>query len=65
MLGSHIKNVRHIFNINLMDSPNKYRGHIENVWKYRLSKYKNVLTCKKFEIEETQRGGVRQKYVDI
>ena len=37
--------------------PYVYNGHIELLWDYRLSKYKNVIICKKFDIENTQEGG--------
>ena len=60
MVGSHVKNFNYIFNIKT-----NYIDYIEYDWKTRTSGYKNILICKKFDIEETQRGGVNQKYYDI
>lgn len=65
MVGSHCKNFSDIFNINLINENNKYDQHIENIWKMRTSKYKNVLVCKTFKIEQTQRGGLDEKFDTI
>ena len=65
MVGSHYKNFSVIFNINLINKNNYYDGHIENIWKERTSSYKNILICKKFTIERTQRGGLQQYFNDI
>jgi len=65
MVGSHIKYAPYIFNTNLIDETGKYNGHIEHVWKIRTSKFKNILVCKKFNIQKTQRGGVNQSFTDI
>lgn len=51
-LGCKQKLFNEIFDIFIQD------GHIENVWKKRIDKYSNVLTCDKQEIEPTQQGGV-------
>jgi len=64
MVGSHYNIFTHMFDTNLLDM-NKYNGHIESVWKYRASNCKNVLTCKLFEIEKTQQGGINNIYVNI
>jgi len=65
MVGSNIKNFNHIFNIKLIDLNGNYNGHIENVWKYRTSTFKNNLVCKIFEIEKTQRGGLNSFFTNI
>ena len=65
MVGSHINNFKDIFNINLLNKNNLYDSHIENIWKYRTSKYKNILICKEFSIESTQRGGLFEKFTTI
>jgi hypothetical protein len=65
MVGSHYKNFSDIFNIHLINEYNQYDEHIERIWKMRTSKYKNVLICKTFKIEQTQRGGLNEKYDTI
>ena len=60
IVGSHYKNFLFIFDINTYDD-----YYIENVWKKRTSEFENILICKKFEIEKTQRGGVNQQFTDI
>lgn len=62
MVGSHYKNFSTIFNIRLINDNGKLDGHIENIWESRTSKYNNVLICKNFKIDTTQRGGVKQCY---
>jgi len=63
MVGSHIKNFKFIFNDNIYDDKNN--GHVEGTYLERLNLLNNILVCKNFEIEETQRGGVNKKYFDI
>ena len=65
MIGSHYNTFTHMFDTNLLDENNEYNEHIESVWKYRASKYTNVLTCKMFEIEKTQRGGLSECFINI
>jgi hypothetical protein len=65
MVGSHNKNFADIFNIHLINEHNQYDQHIERIWKMRTSKYSNVLICKLFKIEQTQRGGLNEKYDTI
>jgi len=65
MIGSHYKNFSYIFNIYLVDDAYRYDRCIERIWKFRTLKYKNVLVCKSFKIEKTQRGGVDRCYDDI
>ena len=59
LVGSHKKNFNHIFDINIDEE------HIENVWANRTSSYPNILICKIFNIEETQRGGATNTYTTI
>jgi len=59
MVGSHYKNFMSIFDVFINTD------HIEDEWKERLSKYQNILTCKTFKINETQRGGQGDKYSNI
>ena len=59
VVGSHRNNFSNIFHVYIDDF------HIENVWKTRTSIYENILVCKIFQIEETQRGGIDQKYTTI
>lgn len=65
MVGSHIKYAHYIFNTNLIDETGKYNSYIEHVWKSRTSKFKNILVCKKFNIEKTQRGGTNESFTNI
>ena len=65
IVGAHIRTFRIIFNIILHNKNNNYDGHVENIYKYRISRFKKVIHCKIFNIEETQRGGVKQKYNDL
>ena len=65
MVGSHYKNFSDIFNLHLINENNQYDNHIERIWKMRTSKYKNVLICTEFKIEQTQRGGLNEKYDTI
>ncbi len=59
VVGSHINYFSNIFNKHIDED------NIENVWKKRTSIYKNIFICKIFQIEETQRGGVAEKYITI
>ena len=65
MVGSHVNNFNDIFNTQLLNKNNVYDSHIENIWKYRTSKYNNILICKEFSIESTQRGGLFSKFTTI
>ena len=58
MVGCHYNNFNNIFNMYLFNENNEYDYHVENIWKYRISKYSNIIRCKEFKIEKTQRGGV-------
>ena len=59
LVGSHIKNFNHIFDINIDQE------HIEHVWRNRTSIYPNILICKIFKIQDTQRGGCPDIYTTI
>ena len=65
MVGSHYKHFWYIFNIHLLNDKYQYQGLVENIWKLRTSKYKKILICKAFDINETQRGGLNQKFTTI
>jgi len=60
IVGCHKNNFHHIFNNDLLDENGKYMGHVEYVYRYKCSLYKNVIRCKPFPIEPTCRGGVNQ-----
>jgi len=59
LVGSHYNNFLDIFNIYID------KDHIEDVWKMRTSSYTNILVCKIFGIDETQRGSFNERYVTI
>jgi len=63
MIGCHYKNYSDIFNIQI-DKKSNYI-HIEDIWFNRISKYNNILKCKQFDIEPTQRGGINIKWDNI
>jgi len=62
IIGCHIKHFHDVFDNNLLDEKGDYTGHVEYVYKYRCSLYKNVLRAKIFQIEPTQRGGTSEIY---
>ena len=65
IVGSHIKNFDIIFNKNLFVSNGIYDYHVENVYSYRFSLYKNKAICPLFKIEPTQRGGLDEIYYNL
>jgi hypothetical protein len=65
MIGSHRKHFWYVFNNYLITKNHNYDGHVENIWKERTSKYNNILICKEFAIEKTQRGGENECYIKI
>jgi hypothetical protein len=65
IVGSHIKNFDTIFDRNLFIENGKYDYHVENVYMYRFSLFKNILTCPIFNIEPTQRGGLNEIYYKL
>ena len=60
VVGSHVKNFSYVF-----EMYTEYDNCVEMLWKDRTSKYDNILVCKIFQIDETQRGGADQPYRDI
>jgi hypothetical protein len=60
MVGSHIKNFQHIFNINTFDKNGFYVCHIESLWEERTTEYARILICESFQIDPTQMGGINQ-----
>jgi len=62
IVGSHIKNFNVIFDRNLFVKNGVYDYIVENVYMYRFSLFKNILTCPVFNIQPTQRGGVNGVY---
>jgi hypothetical protein len=62
IVGTSLKNFHTIFDKNLFVKNGKYDYHVENVYDYRFSLFRNVLVCPIFIIEETQRGGLNEKY---
>jgi hypothetical protein len=65
MVGSHYNHFSYIFSIHLINDKYEYDGHIESIWKSRTSKYKKILICKTFNINETLRGGFNQRITTI
>lgn len=55
MIGSHYNKFFFIFCINYED---KCVDYVENIYQDRTEAFKNILVCKNFEIEKTQRGSV-------
>ena len=62
IVGTSLKNFNIIFDKNLFVKNGKYDYHVENVYMYRYSLFRNVLVCPIFNIETTQRGGLNEKY---
>jgi hypothetical protein len=65
MVGSHIHSFRYVFYTQLINKKGNYDGHVENIYRERIGRYKNVIRCKVFNIEPTQRGGSKIKYTTI
>ena len=62
IVGTHIKNFNTIFDRNLFVNAGVYDYHVENVYMFRFSLFKNILTLPIFNIEPTQRGGLNEIY---
>jgi len=60
VVGSHVKIFSYIF-----EMYTEYDNCVEMLWKERISKYNNILVCKIFQIDETQRGGAENPYTNI
>jgi len=65
IVGTHIKNFKKVFDLILIDENGKYNPHVESVYKYRISLLNNIIECKKFNIEPTQRGGLNQIFTEL
>jgi hypothetical protein len=65
IVGTSLRNFDTIFNKNLFVNHGKYDYHVENVYTYRYSLFRNVLKCPIFNIEPTQRGGLNEKYSQL
>jgi len=65
MVGAHYNNFTFIFNKNMVNEYNLYDYWIERIWKQRTSMCDNVLQCKEFKIEKTQRGGLEEFFDTI
>jgi len=65
IVGTHIKNFKKVFDLKILDENGKYNGHVEAVFRYRISLLNNIITCKKFIIEPTQRGGLNQVFTEL
>lgn len=67
IVGSHIKNFNIIFHQYLVNEHGNYLSHVESVYKYRNSLYdiNTIITCKKFTIEPTQRGGENDFFSEL
>jgi hypothetical protein len=60
IVGSHIKNFFEIFSNNGI-----FSEHVEDVFANRTSIYQNIIKCKLFIIEKTQRGGDSGKFTTL
>jgi hypothetical protein len=65
LVGSHYNFFSFIFNKNLIYEDKYYTGHIEYIWMTRASKCNNILVCKEFKIDKTQRGGLNECFSNI
>uniref|UniRef100_A0A6C0HED9 Uncharacterized protein n=1 Tax=viral metagenome TaxID=1070528 RepID=A0A6C0HED9_9ZZZZ len=65
MVGSHYNNFKFIFNTSTLNQYGNYTYHIEWIWKMRTSLCDNILVCKEFKIERTQRGGLEEIFDTI
>ncbi len=65
MVGCNYKNFSYIFNINLTNNKGEYTGHVESMYKERISTFNNILRCETFIIEPTLRGGHDASFSDI
>jgi hypothetical protein len=61
MVGCHYTKFNDIFNINT----SIHIDYIEDIYKDRINNLKNILRCKEFKINATQRGGCNMKYNNI
>jgi hypothetical protein len=64
IVGSHIRNVNTVFHPICLDENGNYMN-VEYIYCTRIAKLPNVLQCKIFPIEPTQRGGVPYLYTEL
>jgi hypothetical protein len=62
LVGCRHDHFWYIFNIALCTDANNYEPHIETIWRDRILKYDNIITCDAFPINPTQRGGVNESF---
>lgn len=65
MVGTHKKNFHKIFNKYLINDEGNYEQHVENIYEERLNWFENIIRCKLFDIEPTQRGGISEVFISI
>jgi hypothetical protein len=65
MIGCNVKNFNVIFDLKMKKNPPVSFRCIEFEYRDRIFTYNNILICKKFKIEPTQRGGLNELYLYI
>ena len=65
IVGSHMKWFHKIFNPFLINKKGNYDGHVENIYRTRLSYLDNVIKCTVFDIEPTPRGGFDECFKEL
>ena len=65
LVGSNFKNLSSVFSMDTLKDLPDFLGHIESIYTYRTTKYEKLLICKEFAIEETQRGGSSNSFINI
>jgi len=65
MVGCHKNHFAKIFSTELIDANGMNNDHVEDIYKFRCSQYKNNIHCPEFYIEPTQRGGNNQVFYNI
>lgn len=65
IVGSHYTKFFFIFNIYLLNQDLQYDGYVEEIYHQRTSLFKNIIECKIFPIEETQRGGINLTFNNL
>jgi hypothetical protein len=62
IVGCHYKYFSYIFYKYLINSKKEYDNHVENIWKERTSKLKNIFVCRHLKIQPTKQGGINNIY---
>lgn len=65
IVGSHYTKFFYIFNIFTITKNYQFSIFIEQLYYERTRMFKNILECKVFPIEETQRGGINQTFKEL